>query len=101
MGRARGSKNTCCRETTWVKKRTYMKQLLEYLLTQITGKEISVEEREEDGRTILEIEPGEETIGLVIGKGGKTIKALQEIVRVCARKENKFVYLRIKDQSPS
>jgi predicted RNA-binding protein YlqC (UPF0109 family) len=75
-----------------------MNDLLVFILQQITGKEIPVEEHDEEGRTVFEIAPDEETIGLVIGKGGKTIKAIQEVVRVCARKENKFVYLRIKDQ---
>ncbi len=72
-----------------------MRDLLEYILTEITGKEIPVLEKEEDGRLVLEITPDQETIGLVIGKSGKTIKAIQEIVRVRARKENAFVFIRV------
>ncbi len=76
-----------------------MKSLLSYLLTGITGKDIPVEEINEEGRIVYEIAPDEETIGLVIGKGGKTIKAIQEILRVRARKENSFVYLRVNSAS--
>jgi predicted RNA-binding protein YlqC (UPF0109 family) len=72
-----------------------MKDLLAYLLTGVTGKDIPIEEINEEGRIVYEITPDEETIGLVIGKGGKTIKAMQEILRVRARKENAFVYLRV------
>ncbi len=72
-----------------------MQDLLSYLLTGITGKDIPVEEINEEGRIVYEITPDDETIGLVIGKGGKTIKAIQEVLRVRARKENLFVYLRV------
>lgn len=79
-----------------------MQELLSFILTQITGKEIPVSEFEEEGRLVFEIAPDEETIGLVIGKNGKTIKAIQELMRVRARKENTFIYIRIKDiQKPA
>lgn len=74
-----------------------MNELLTFLLKNITGKDIPVTESEEDGRMTYEITPDSETIGLVIGKGGKTIKAIQEIMRVRARKENTFIYLRVSD----
>lgn len=76
-----------------------MQDLLSYLLKGITGKDIPVEEINEEGRVVYEIAPDEETIGLVIGKGGKTIKAIQEVLRVRARKENSFVYLRVNSAS--
>ncbi len=76
-----------------------MDDLLIFLLKNITGKDISVSQTEEDGRIIFEIAPDTDTIGLVIGKGGKTIKAIQEIMRVRARKENAFIYLRVADQA--
>jgi len=72
-----------------------MEQLLTFLLKEITGKEIPVRAEDDDGRLIFEISPDQEIIGLVIGKNGKTIKAIQELLRVRARKENKFVYLRV------
>jgi predicted RNA-binding protein YlqC (UPF0109 family) len=75
-----------------------MNELISFILKSITGKDIPVSELEEEGRTVFEISPDEETIGLVIGKGGKTIKAIQELVRVRARKENKFIYLRIQEK---
>lgn len=75
-----------------------MEELLNYLLTEITGNEIAITQKEEDGRTVFEISPDEATIGLVIGKNGKTIKAIQEVLRVRARKENKFIYLRVTEQ---
>lgn len=77
-----------------------MEELLTYLLTEITGKDIPVTQKEEEGRTVFEISPDETTIGLVIGKNGKTIKAIQEVLRVRARKENKFIYLRVTENKP-
>lgn len=72
-----------------------METLLTFLLKNITGKDIPVTQTEEDGRMVFEISPDSETTGLVIGKGGKTIKAIQEIMRVRARKENTFIYIRV------
>jgi predicted RNA-binding protein YlqC (UPF0109 family) len=72
-----------------------MHDLLTFLLKNITGKDIPVSETEEDGHIVFEISPDSETIGLVIGKSGKTIKAIQEIMRVRARKENAFIYIRV------
>lgn len=77
-----------------------MNDLLSFLLLSITGKDISVTEIEEEGRTVYEIAPDPETVGLVIGKGGKTIKAIQEVMRVRARKENKFIYIKIAGSTP-
>jgi len=75
-----------------------MEELLRFLLKNITGKDIPVAQTEEEGRMVFEISPDTETIGLVIGKAGKTIKAIQEIMRVRARKENMFIYIRVVDQ---
>lgn len=72
-----------------------MEQLLSYILESITGKSIPVAVSEEEGKVVFEISPDEETIGLIIGKGGKTIKAIQEVMRVRARKENIFIYIRV------
>jgi predicted RNA-binding protein YlqC (UPF0109 family) len=72
-----------------------MQELLTFLLKNITGRDIPVTQTEEEGRITFEIAPDSETIGLVIGKSGKTIKAIQEVMRVRARKENTFIYLRV------
>jgi uncharacterized protein len=75
-----------------------MEELLTFLLKNITGKDIPVSQTEEDGHIVFEISPESDIIGLVIGKNGKTIKAIQEIMRVRARKENAFIYIRVAEQ---
>ena len=73
-----------------------MKELLNYILKEILDKtEFEINEREEDGKTIFTIIVDPESIGLVIGKGGLTIKAIQNLLRVRARLENKMVYLNV------
>ena len=71
-----------------------MKDLLTFILEGILGKrEFEITETEEEGsdRVILSIQAQPEDLGLIIGKGGNTIKAIQTILRVRGRVEDKLV----------
>ena len=71
-----------------------MKKLLEFIIEEITGsKDFSVEEKEEEGNTSLIISGDPSQMGLVIGKNGSTIKAIQTVLRVRARLEEKMVFV--------
>ena len=62
-----------------------MKELLEYILKGILGEADFRVDEEVDGdfvRLSIKVEP--EVTGIVIGKGGSTIKALRNILRVRA-----------------
>lgn len=80
-----------------------MKELLEKILKQIVDnpKDIEVEEvTSDDDETFvtLMIYANEEDKGLIIGKGGATISALRDIIRIKAIKENKKVRLEIAEE---
>ena len=97
MGRERRSGNTSRWETT------LMKKLLEFILLSITGSnECTVAEQVEEGEHVsLVISAPQEIIGLIIGKGGKTIKAIRNIIKVRATLEKKGVSVSIADITPS
>ena len=69
-----------------------MKDLLEYILKGILGETGFYITEEVDGdfvRLLIKVEP--ENAGMVIGKGGGTIKAIRCILRVKATLEKKGV----------
>lgn len=69
-----------------------MKDLLEYILQGILGETQFYVTEEVDGdfvRLLIKVEP--ENAGMVIGKGGGTIKAIRNILRVKATLEKKGV----------
>lgn len=79
-----------------------MKQLLEYIVTQIVDnpKRVSIEEKEEEnGFVLLTLTVVPEDIGKVIGKGGKIIGAIRQILKLKAVKQGKRVALKLIDQS--
>jgi predicted RNA-binding protein YlqC (UPF0109 family) len=75
-----------------------MKDLLEFLLKGLLGEgdkdgDFEVEEADQDGRVVFTIKTKPENIGLIIGKEGKMIKALRNILKVRATLEKKAVSL--------
>lgn len=78
-----------------------MKELLSYLLTNILADEekFRVEEEDVDGITTYKIFVPQETMGKIIGKGGKTINALKNILKIKAIKEQKRVEVEVLEES--
>lgn len=76
-----------------------MKKLLEYILEQtFSNPKITVTESEsEDGSIILTISSPQEEIGKIIGKGGKVINAMKQLVKIQAIKENKRVEINVEE----
>lgn len=75
-----------------------MKDLLEYILKGIIDEnDFEIEEKEDNGQKILQVKVQPESAGLVIGKGGQTIKSIQNIISVRARKENQNAYVKVVD----
>lgn len=75
-----------------------MKELLEYILASIIdNKEITVSEGEEEGSIILTIHAPQEEIGRIIGKGGKVINAMKQLVKIQAIRENKRVEINVEE----
>lgn len=75
-----------------------MKDLVEYLIKGILGKEkFEAEESDDNGRTLYTIKTDPKNIGLLIGKGGKTIKAIRNIVKIRATLEKTAVSVNISE----
>jgi len=73
-----------------------MKDLLEFMLKGILGEEkFEIKEAEEEGRVMYTIKTDPKNVGLIIGKGGKMIKSLRNILKVRATLEKKAVNLEI------
>jgi predicted RNA-binding protein YlqC (UPF0109 family) len=79
-----------------------MKDLLEYLVKSIVSKPEAVKVEEivtPDGFVNLRLTVDPEDMGSVIGKGGRIIKALRNLVRVKAIKEDKRVNVELMEKN--
>jgi predicted RNA-binding protein YlqC (UPF0109 family) len=73
-----------------------MKELLEFLLKGILGKnKFDITETEEEGRVTYIIKTAQENIGMIIGKGGRMIKTLRNVLKVRATLEKKAVFINV------
>ena len=76
-----------------------MKELLDFLLKGISGsKDFLIEETSEEGRVGFNIKANDEIIGLIIGKNGKTIRAIRNLLRVRAALEKKAVFVSVSEK---
>ena len=78
-----------------------MKKLLQFLVESIVFKpeKVSIEEREDErfGFTEMIIQVHPDDLKMVIGKGGRTIKAIRELVKIKALQEKKKVKVNIQE----
>lgn len=76
-----------------------MKELLTHIATGITGeKEITVEEQEDNGIIQFTLQIPKEKVGIIIGKEGRTINAMKNILKIIALRENKRVGIEIEEK---
>lgn len=78
-----------------------MKELLLYIVENIVNNPSDVkvsEQTREFGEVVLELKVNPEDMGLVIGKGGKIIKAVRSLIRTKAIVDKKKVNLVLLDQ---
>lgn len=69
-----------------------MKDLLVYILNNtIPESTLDVQEEEQDGLVRFTISAPQELMGKIIGKGGKNINAIKNVLKIRAIKENKKV----------
>lgn len=80
--------DTCSKET-YLK----MKKLLEYLVSSIVQNpnEIEIKEKMENSYVNLILTAHADDIKTIIGKNGRTIKALRELLKIKALKEGKRI----------
>jgi uncharacterized protein len=74
-----------------------MKVLIEFITKALVDKPDEVEVREVVGEktTVYELRVGEGDLGKVIGKHGRTIRAIRTLLSAAATKENKRAVLEI------
>lgn len=70
-----------------------MKELLLYLMTQLVEhpEDIRIEEAAEQDRSVLTLHVHPEDMGKVIGKQGRIIRALRDIMKLAAAKLHAYV----------
>lgn len=78
-----------------------MKDTLTYIVKAIVEKEDKVEilEEEQDGVINLTINVDPDDMGKIIGKQGKVIKAIRNVMKIPAMKQNKKIYISLVDAS--
>lgn len=71
-----------------------MKKLTHYLVTRLVDHPDSVdisEQVDQYGRTLITIKVDPSDMGQIIGKEGRIIKSLRDVVKILAVKQNKLV----------
>ena len=77
-----------------------MKELLEFLIKNIAGEDFEIKEEElEGGRVNMNVTADPAIVGLIIGKMGKTVKALRKILSVKAVGEQKSVNIAVSERT--
>ncbi|KKQ51092.1 hypothetical protein A2865_00015 [Candidatus Woesebacteria bacterium RIFCSPHIGHO2_01_FULL_39_17] len=77
-----------------------MKDLLTYILEGIIEKgSFEIEENEENSHVDFKILADPAICGLIIGKGGQTIKSIQTLLRVKGKLEGKSVFVNLEEKN--
>ena len=74
-----------------------MKDLLNFIITSIVenDKDVEVTEEEQDGIVNLTVRLNQADMGKVIGKEGKVIKAIRNVMRIPAVLQGKKIYINL------
>lgn len=76
-----------------------MKKLLEHIVDSIfDNKDITVDESENEGIITFTITAPQEEIGKIIGKKGKVINAIKQVLKIQAIKEDKRIELQVAEK---
>ena len=74
-----------------------MKEIVEIIAKSLVENPdaVVVDEKDEDGLTVLELHVAQEDMGKVIGKQGRIARAMRTVVKAAATRENKKVSVEI------
>lgn len=76
-----------------------MKELIEYILKSVLGSEdFNIDEAVEGDSMNFTVALPKELMGLVIGKKGKTVRAIRNLLKVRATLEGKSVWLSVTER---
>ena len=75
------------------------KDLLEYIIKNLVAypEKVGVSEAEADGKVTLKLKVAKEDMGRVIGKEGRIIRSIREIIYAYAAKESKKVSVDVEE----
>lgn len=76
-----------------------MKKILSLILTSIVDKpdKVEIDEQEQNGIVNFTIKVDKEDMGKVIGKNGKVIKAIRNVMKIPAIKNGKKIYVTLSE----
>lgn len=76
-----------------------MKQTLEHIIKGIVDspKDVDISEEDIEGTLTFKVHVAKEDAGKVIGKGGKVIRAIRNVLKIQAMKENKRINISLED----
>jgi uncharacterized protein len=79
-----------------------MKDTLLFLITTIVDhpEAVEIEERQDADATIFILHVHAEDMGRVIGKSGRIIRAVRDLMKVIAAKRNQFVDVELFEETP-
>lgn len=78
-----------------------MKKALEYIISQIVDapKKVEISEEQNDGMINFAIKVDSQDMGRIIGKNGKVIRAIRNVVKIAAIKQNKKINITLIESS--
>lgn len=70
-----------------------MKDALMYLVRQLVDQPeaMTIEESQEEGKTVLVLHVHPDDMGKIIGKNGRIIKAVRDVMKILAAKRNMYI----------
>jgi uncharacterized protein len=70
-----------------------MKDTLSFILSQLVDhpEDVVVDENTNEGKTVLTIHANAEDIGKIIGKQGRIIRSIRDLIKLIAAKHNEYV----------
>lgn len=74
-----------------------MKDLLSHMISSITGAQAKVTEESSDGIVNFIVKVPKDQVGIIIGRGGKTINAIKNVLKIRAIKENVRVDIEVSE----
>lgn len=78
-----------------------MKKALLYIISSIVNEkdQVNVDEKEENGIINFTVKVAESDMGKIIGKGGKVIRSIRNVLKIPAIKQNKKINILLEETS--